>query len=227
MTKNKTIVFIVGSSLIAVGIMFLVEQFFTISYLWKTLAKLVLFIGLPLIYARSVGKQNIFRNLNLKNNTKTLRYGLRLGLASAVIVLAAYFVFKQFIDLENILNDLETRLKITATNFILVGLYITLINSLIEELFFRGFIFLEIHQRGRPVLAYLFSAILFALYHVAIFATWFTLPITALALFGLFAVAIVFNYLDLKTNNFIPSWITHLCADAAIIGIGMTWFGII
>ncbi len=58
-------------------------------------------------------------------------------------------------------------------------------NSLIEEYFFRGVIFRSLFER-LPVFAYIISSLLFSLYHLAIFGTWFSGYILFLALFGLF-----------------------------------------
>jgi membrane protease YdiL (CAAX protease family) len=122
---------------------------------------------------------------------------------------------------------METKSKITAANFIFIAIYITLGNSLLEEFFFRGFIFLNLRQLGKEKFAYLFSALLFAIYHISIFQSWFTLPLMLLSLFGLFTIGIVFNWLNTKTNTIINSWIVHIFADLAIILIGLKLFEII
>ena len=109
----------------------------------------------------------------------------------------------------------------------LVGIYITLGNSFLEEFFFRGFIFLNLYNQGYKKIAYIYSSLLFGVYHIAIFKTWFSPLLTVLALLGLVIAGIVFNWIDTKSENFINSWIVHILADSAIIIIGMGMFGII
>jgi membrane protease YdiL (CAAX protease family) len=102
-----------------------------------------------------------------------------------------------------------------------------LINSFLEEFFFRGFVFLNVYETGNKGWAYLFSALLFALYHIAIFATWFNIPLMLLALFGLMVIGFVFNYLDTLSNNFLNSYLVHIFANLAIVLIGLALFGIL
>jgi membrane protease YdiL (CAAX protease family) len=187
--------------------------------------KVILFIALPLLYAKICGEGTILHFLRLDNvRKKDLKTGLVLGISAFVIILSAYGVLGWMIDFSGIKNELQTKLKITASTFIFVGLYVTFINSFIEEFFFRGFVFLNIYQLGYKKTASIFSAFLFGLYHIAIFKTWFPLPITLLIIASLVTVGIVFNHLNIKTRNFLNSWIAHIIADMAIIIIGLKLF---
>jgi hypothetical protein len=60
-----------------------------------------------------------------------------------------------------------------------------------------------------------------------IFKNWFTLPVFLLAVCGLAAVGMLFNWLCTKSNNFINSWLPHIAANIAIILIGMRMFNMI
>ncbi len=111
---------------------------------------------------------------------------------------------------------------VTGNNFWLVSLYIAFVNSFLEEFFFRGFGFLSLGEALGPKAAYLFSSLLFALYHVAIMASWFSL-----ALFLLLTAGLLFNWLDSRTNSLYPSWFVHICANLAINSIGFLLFGLL
>ena len=217
----KKLSFIIISTVLACFSLFIVEQLLDVSYLIKTGSKICLFLLIPIIYL-VIYKEKI----RFKVYTSEIKYGLLIGLASLFIVLIAYYFFQSLIDSKSIISDLKSS-SITASNFILIGLYITFGNSFLEEFFFRGFIFLKIYDAGYKKFAYLFSAGLFAIYHIAIFVTWFEAWITLLALIGLFAIGIVFNLINLKSRSFINSWIIHICADTAVILIGLSLFGII
>ncbi len=220
--------YIIVSSLIACLILYLLEQAVAVDYVTKTIAKLVLFVAIPYLYLKLVKKSTVKDSLNLgRFETSTLKQGLILGLASFVIIIAAYFVFRGYIDFNGIAQELQSKSKITPSNFILVGLYITFGNSFLEEFFFRGFIFLNLYNEGAKKLAYLYSSVLFGVYHIAIFKTWFDPLLIALALFGLISVGIIFDWLDTKTENFMNSWLVHILADSAIIIIGLKMFNMI
>jgi uncharacterized protein len=114
-----------------------------------------------------------------------------------MVIAAAYFLLASEIDWIAIGASMEAR-HITESTFILVFAYIMFGNSLLEEYFFRGVIFQNMRQYSR-VWAYIGSALMFSLYHMTIFSTWFAGYILALALFGLFAGGVFFAWLYEKT----------------------------
>lgn len=220
--------YILWLSLIACGMLYIVEQSIGVSYIIKTIIKLLMFTGIPFVYIKLIKKESISNALKLKNfGYKDIKVGFLAGLLFFTIVLGAYYIMQEQIDLGKIAEELTVKLKITPINFMLIGTYITLGNSFLEEFFFRGFVFMNLYGSGHRKLGYIYSSFLFGLYHIAIFKTWFTLPITFLALFGLITVGVLFDWMDTKSNNFMNSWVSHAFADAAIILIGMRMFGII
>lgn len=213
-------------ALISTAVLFMIEQVLQVSYLLKTMTKMGLFLFLPLLYIKYIIKQPILQFLNLKSfDLKNLRLGFLLGLVSMGVVIGAFLVFQSFINTGVIVNDLQSRMKVTPEIFIYIAIYITFGNSLLEEFYFRGFIFLNIYKTKYKALAYLFSSLLFAFYHVAIFATWFNFWLILLALLGLFIIGLVFNWLNTKSENFFNSWILHILADVGVMLIGFYLFG--
>ncbi|TCT20920.1 CAAX prenyl protease-like protein [Melghiribacillus thermohalophilus] len=222
MKQNTAIIMI---SIISVCMMIVAEQLLGFSYLSKTILKIGLFLGIPLVIIRFVWGENILHVLNLKNTqVSQLKTGILLGFLSALTIIGAYLMLQSVIDPSAIINDLKTRLDITFQTYILVALYIAFGNSLLEEFYFRGFIFFKISQNGNKTFAYIYSALLFSLYHLAIFAVWFDVSLLLLALVGLFSIGLIFNYLNTKSGNFLNSWIVHIMADIAIVSIGFYWF---
>lgn len=220
---------IIVSSLTACALLYLVEQVLAVDYLIKTLTKVTLFTLIPWAYSR-FGRDgsSVQRNSDKTRFDKSsIRSGLLLGTAAALVILLAYSLLQGALDLPAIARELQEKSKITPANFLLVGLYITLGNSFLEESFFRGFIFLSLYQQGSEKLAYIYSSMLFGLYHVAIFQSWFNPWLIGLALIGLVTIGFVFDWLNAKTGNFLNSWLTHALADAAIMLIGMRMFNLI
>jgi membrane protease YdiL (CAAX protease family) len=212
--------FIILSTLLACFILYVVEQGVGVSYAIKTILKIFIFVGLPISYVKLIRKQNIREALKLKNvNLRDFKTGFIAGLLFFTIVMGAYFIVGNQIDFDMIAQELQTKLKVTPLNFIFIGLYITFGNSFLEEFFFRGFIFMNLYDLRSKKIAYM--------YHIAIFKTWFTIPITLLALFGLVSVGFLFNWMDTKSRNFINSWIAHIFSDIAVILIGLRMFGMV
>ncbi|MCB2291200.1 CPBP family intramembrane metalloprotease [Clostridium sp. CS001] len=220
--------YIILSSLIACIILYFVEQVLVVNYVVKTVIKLFFFIIIPCIYVKFIKKQPLSKSINKKSIDKNhLKMGILFGALSFLIILIAFYVLRNIINLQGISEDLQSKSRITANSFILVGLYITLGNSFVEEYFFRGFIFLNLYELKSKKIAYIYSSLLFGLYHIGIFKTWFNLRLVGLALIGLISIGFVFCWLDTKSNNFINSWIVHILADSAIILIGLKMFGIV
>lgn len=220
--------YIIVISLAACIILYLVEQVLAVDYITKTAVKLILFTIIPFVHIKLMKKSSVKDGLNLRRfETSTFKLGLILGAASFAIIIAAYFIFGGYIDFNGIVQELQTKSKVTSANFIFVGLYITFCNSFLEEFFFRGFIFLNLYNQGFKKLAYIYSSVLFGVYHIAIFKTWFNPLLIGLVLFGLISVGIIFDWIDTKTENFMNSWLVHILADSAIIIIGMKLFNMI
>lgn len=222
--KEKYIILI--SSFIACISMFAIESFIAPSYLIKSSIKLVVF-SLPIIlYTKMFG----FRSI--RNQFSNLKFSkLKLIFIFAICVyffiISLFFLLKDYIDLDVIRNNLLAKENITASNFVYVSLYISFVNSFLEELFFRGFMFLSLTKSGSRRFAYLISSLVFSLYHVAIISAWFNIWIFILIIVGLMFVGYIFNYITEKLDSFLASWIVHIFANLAINTIGFMMLGII
>ncbi|WP_162287809.1 CPBP family intramembrane glutamic endopeptidase [Indiicoccus explosivorum] len=217
---------IITAGVCACLFLYIIEQVLDVNYAVKTAVKLVLFILLPLFYVWKIKQGRLSEILALKNaGWRGLIPAFLFGFAAFSAVLAAFFILQESIDLAAIAYEMETKLGITPQVFVFVAFYVTFLNSLLEEFFFRGFLFLELHRLGYRTTAYVFSSLLFGLYHIAIFQSWFSLPVTLLALAGLIGVGFLFDWLVSRSDSFISSWIVHIFADIAIVLIGFHMFG--
>ncbi len=227
MTKHKNIKFILISSIIAVLVMFFVEQKLEIPYVLTTPIKVFIFILLPVLFTKYNNKGGLdflpsFKALT-KDDTKKI---IAFGTFTFVVVLGSYFLLSSYINLDNISNEL-LEIGVTPLNFIFVAIYITFGNSFIEEYFFRGYIFANLTKEGWKKRAYVISSILFALYHIGIFLTWFSYKISFIALFGLFFGGIIFNWLNSKSGKITNSWLVHMIADVSVMVVGLILFNFI
>lgn len=212
--------------IVACILMYLIESNIRPVYVIKSLYKIIIFAGLPLIYC-SFDKELKFKEYFSINDKKQIKLAVSLGLGIYLIVQAGYYILKEFIALENIAMILENNLSVNKNNFVFVSLYISLINSLLEELFFRGFGFITLRKFSSKKYTYIISALAFSIYHVSILADWFNIIIYVLFISGLFVTGLFFNWLNDRYNNIFNSWIVHMCANFSINTIGFMMFGII
>ena len=188
----------------------------------KSALKIVVFLGCAGLYTLLSGDRMPFRVLR---KAGAVRLAAPLALGVLVLLLVGYALLSPWLDLSAIPENLAAKEGITRETFPLAAAYITLCNSLLEEFFFRGFAFLTLYRAGFKRLAYGFSALAFALYHVSITDGWGSPALIVLMVAGLTAAGLLFNWLD-REGSVLPSWLVHMGANLGTNGVGFILFGI-
>ncbi|PKM52658.1 MAG: CPBP family intramembrane metalloprotease [Firmicutes bacterium HGW-Firmicutes-7] len=225
--KNKKLFFIISTSLITVILLYIFDQILQINYISKVGFKIIIFLLFPIIYIRKTKNNFIKDSVNNKKKIFRIKFSYILGVLLFVIIIVAFNLIKPYMNMEVMIFEFEEKYKINQDNILYYGLYLVFVNSLLEEFFFRGFIFLNLKNIGMKRTAYLTSAIAFSIYHISNFQNWFNIWVFALATTGLFIGGIIFNFLDDRENTFLNSWFVHICADVALVGIGLSLFEVI
>lgn len=200
----------------------LVDAVIQPNYWIKSAIKIAVFLLLPTLYAlydRDFRVKTLFIP-----DKKGFFLALLLGGGVYAVVLGEYLIFRGVFDFSAITGNVTDAVGVNRDNFLWVALYISFVNSLLEEFFFRGFAFLTLKGVTGRTFAYLFSAGLFAAYHIAMMIGWFALPVVLLALLGLFLGGLIFNYFNEKYNNIYLSWLIHMFANFATNTIGFLLF---
>ncbi len=203
---------------ISILILLWIEQGIEVTYIWKTLAKIILFAVLPLIYIIRMNG-NILNKQQLKKSH--LVDPFILGFLTMVTIMGAFILFRNQIDLATLKMDLETRVGVNMSNFPFVALYILFGNSFLEEFFFRGWL-VDLLQKTKW--QWYMPSFLFAIYHIAIFLPWFDWPILLIAVIGLLIGGLLFQWLNKASGTIYPGWIVHISADIGVLIIGIYMF---
>lgn len=211
--------------LLGCAVMTWVEAGLRPVYPIKSALKVLIFLGCVGLYVLLCGDQTPLRALRPPRR-RALRTALALAAAVFAVILGGYALLAPWLDLSAVTGNLGAKEGVTAATFPFVALYISLGNSFLEEFFFRGFAFLTLRAAGRPQLAWIFSALAFALYHVAIMDGWFHPALFLLLTAALAAAGLLFNWLD-REGSLWPAWLVHMGANLAINTIGLRLFGII
>lgn len=210
MNKNTKIILIY--SIIACLLLFIVENFFHPSYFIQMTQKILSFIIIPLL---------LWKYLHIsfwrfwKLDKKSIVYWLWFWVLWVFVIWLAYILLKDVIDWQAIWNSMNSR-DINSNTFIIIFLYIMFWNSFIEEYFFRWIVFRSLSKFTLKY-AYLISSIMFSLYHIVIFWTWFKWYLLFIALLWLFIWWLFFAWLFNKTKGIWSAWIFHILADAIIL----------
>ncbi len=216
--KKRMLSVILAVTAVCVGIMLVVDGLWQPGYLVKSIIKATLFLLLPLAAAHFMPELNVKALFIPKK--QGIFQALGLGILVYGVILGGYFALRGLIDFSGIAGNLAATTGVTRENFLLVSLYISFANSLLEEFFFRGFCFWGLQKCSRPAFAYGFSALAFSLYHTAMMAGWFPWYIFALALVGLAVGGLLFSWLNARQANIYPSWLVHMFANFAINTVG-------
>ncbi len=156
-------------ALIACILLYITENIYHPVYSVQMIQKVLSFLIIPLIlgyiWKYAVGRAG-------KMSRTSVIYGVSLGLISMVVIGVTYILLRDQINWLAIGVSMESR-GITETTFIIVFLYIMFGNSLLEEYFFRGIVHYNMSNISK-LGAYALSALMFSLYHITIFGTWFS-----------------------------------------------------
>ena len=222
---KKNVLAICALVLLGCAAMTLVDGVLRPPYAVKSAVKLALFLLAPLLYGYAAGKDG-YRALFRMQRRALLRV-LALGFGVFALILGAYFALRSVFDFSAVTALLGKNAGVTAENFLWVSLYISFVNSLLEEFFFRGFAFLVLRRYAGERFACVFSALSFALYHTAMMLGWFPPLLFLFALAGLTAGGVLFNLLDARAGTIFPSWAVHIFANLAINTVGFILFKIL
>lgn len=218
--------YVIASVVFSTLAMCFVDGVISPPYFYKSIIKIVLFLLIPMIYfVLYKDKHDYLKKLFIPKK-KDFLLALFLGMGVYAVIIGAYFLLGSYIDLATIKDSLTSGIGVNAQNFVYVAIYISFVNSLLEEFFFRGFAFLILKQEMNKRFAYIFSSAMFALYHVGMTNGWFNVFIYVLAMLGLFVGGCIFDLLNDKCENIYPSWLVHMFANFAINTVGFILFGI-
>ena len=216
--KKRSVWPVLLTACLCCGIMALVDGVVRPGYAVKSAIKLCVFFVIPTVLTL-LDRDLICLQL-LKPRKKGLLTAIGLGVGIYGLILGAYFLIGPWFDFSSIAQSLTANAGVTKETFLFVSLYISFVNSFLEEFFFRGFVFTNLKLRGSRRWAHLFSAAIFAVYHVAMMTGWFSPVLFILVMAGLTAGGVIFNLLNEKLDTIYASWLTHMFANFAINTIG-------
>ena len=218
-SKKMCIIPLVIMACVLMGI---VDTVIQPGYAVKSAIKMLLFLLIPFLYGLINKECNI--KAVLKPSRKGFLMAVVLGILVYGVVLGAYFLFRNVFDFSALVGSLDKTTGVNKSNFLWVAIYISFVNSFLEEFFFRGYAFLIVKKFFKKHFAYIFSSIAFALYHIAMMIGWFGLSVILISVLGLFAGGMIFNKFDEKNENIYLSWLVHMFANFATNTIGFMLF---
>jgi membrane protease YdiL (CAAX protease family) len=158
--------------------------------------------------------------------------GLALGAGFGVLVAAAMLLLYH-LTLADALIRMGTREQVRAKveefgagapgGFIALALFISVAHSLLEEYYWRWFVFGRLWRLLALGPAILFSSLAFMAHHVVVLYVYLPGHFFAAAVpfsLGVAAGGAVWAWLYARTGSIYAAWVSHLIVDAAIMAVG-------
>ncbi len=106
--------------------------------------------------------------------------------------------------------------------FALLGLFYSLAHSLLEEYYWRWFVYGRLRGVVGEVTALVVSSLGFTLHHVLVLGTyfWHSPLVTAALSLSIFVGGVFWAWLYRRSGSLLGPWIGHLLVDAGIFAVG-------
>jgi len=110
----------------------------------------------------------------------------------------------------------------TPIKFLALGAFISLLHSLLEEYYWRWFVFGELRRMVSLWPAVLISSLGFMAHHVLLLGKYFDglSPATVVSSLAVAVGGGVWAWIYHRSNSLYGPWLSHLCIDAAIFLVG-------
>ena len=201
-----------------------IDAFVHPPYFSKIPIKILFFLALPMLFFVIHRDEWHDFGAMFRIRKKGFLVSVILALGVYAVIVGGYFLTRGFIDFSNVTSSRTEGMGITADNFLWVALYISVMNSFLEEFFFRGFGFITLKKFVSAKFAAFFSPVLFAFYHVGMMIGMFHPAALVLMLVGLVIGGLIFGALNDRLGNIYPSWLVHMAANVAINTVGFILF---
>ncbi len=157
------------------------------------------------------------------NAKRSAVIGLGAGLVCAALVLVAgYYFADRLINGEKIAG-LLSGWGLSAPKHPAFLIYFVAFNSLVEELFWRGYLWHEYNKVYRPLSVSLFISFFFIQYHILTVSLLFPPGAVLLFIPLIFAASLGWCYLRHKLGNVHAVVVSHLLADAGVIAVYLVY----
>ncbi len=217
-----------GAAFFPFLILLFFQFFLTPSYFILSIYKIVYLV--PPLFRSYFYKLSIEESVKIgfsgANFRKYWKKAVLWGILFSTVYALGFLFLKNYIPIAGIATSLGEH-NITARNIVFIGIFTIVVNALLEEFFWRGFVYNELKKQKGKVLAYLITAIGFSLYHAVYFYAWLSVPLLLIALSGLLCYSFFMCFLFDKYKDLFTCWLIHALVDIVQISIGLYLFGLL
>jgi uncharacterized protein len=158
---------------------------------------------------------------------KGVATGVDFGVFVGAGILAIYFGWLRYQPQSAALDELASAKArefglTTPAKFLMFAVFLCAIHALLEEFYWRAFVFAELRKNASVAPAIVVSSLGFMAHHIVVLDVYFpghfwqaTVPMSAAVAIGGAAWAIMYE----RNGSLYPGWVSHALVDAALMGV--------
>jgi membrane protease YdiL (CAAX protease family) len=187
-------------------------------------AKVVQF-ALPIFWVWFFDRES-FRAL--RPSGRGLGLGLGFGVVAAAAILIVYFGLLRgsamLARTPVLVQEKVTQFGASSpARYVMLALFLSVAHSLLEEYYWRWFVFGELRKAASLIAAMVLSSLAFMGHHVIVLAMYFPAHLLTAAVPFSLCVAVgggVWAWIYHRSRSLYSPWVSHILVDAAIMAIG-------
>lgn len=207
--------------LIGVSIYIFAARVWQPTYMVKSAVKALAFVVMPLVSSYLLRQDLSWLRLRM-DWTEAKKYLIRVILIAAACITFLLLIsgtLNEFFNVSSIISEVKSRTNASKQLVLASLVYISVVNSLMEEIYFRGFLLIRLEGRYGFRPASWISALLFAAYHLITFRSWFSPPLLLLVLSALTFAGLVLNHITNRYKSLLPVWLIHALMNITIFSV--------
>lgn len=178
---------------------------------------------LPAVYLKTHRQKkeslSAILGLSLGKHKQSILTGILLGLVSFTVMLFFFTSLQNILFSKAHITSLLSSWGYNKVYFLPLALYFIFFNAVVEEIFWRGFLYTYYKKAWGSSMASIIIALCFIQYHFVTIWLLFSLQAALALVVVLFVVNLLWNYLRERFGNIYASILWHLFADLAIMWV--------
>lgn len=186
---------------------------------------LVTFKNVPITFILFYGWLLLFSFYNLRKrhqrilivNAKSILVGFISGLICLSAIYGTVYFLKSSVFNLTELRELLIEWNFTSANVFWLVLFIIFINPILEEIYWREFMYGELASKLGATTSIIITAFFYSLYHLLSVYFIFSFPFNLLAVLPVFFAGVMWAFFRYKLKSVIAPIISHVLADLGIM----------
>lgn len=173
----------------------------------------------PLIFLRRVGVQGLVPPKGSK--ASSIRWGIASGMTISAVGIGLMLtpIGATVRDSASAVTDRAEDLGFIE-HYILFAVFVSLIHSLLEEFYWRWFVYGQLRERVSPRWAHPLAALSFAAHHLVVTMQFFPAPLAVFLALCVAVGGLIWSWMYEKHGGLLGCWVSHLIVDVLLMAVG-------